>query len=171
MNAAISSWAVESLHIGVGVESIFLKFPWFSPNCRSYLPKYYWPSSPQKGPNIEGKDYWFPTKRLEFPYSSLFIKHCVKCQCVLCALVIAPCCTGGFADKCFLILYVYHWSCRCGRVPPQVRTAINVDGWFEHMVLSSNSISDHGIVWIEKEAEKALQVSYWNPHFSSAPNL
>uniref|UniRef100_A0A7C9A5V5 Triacylglycerol lipase n=1 Tax=Opuntia streptacantha TaxID=393608 RepID=A0A7C9A5V5_OPUST len=49
--------------------------------------------------------------------------------------------------------------CRCGRVPPQVRTAIPVDGRFEHIVLSCNSISDHGIVWIEKEAEKALQGS------------
>uniref|UniRef100_A0A803LSM0 Mono-/di-acylglycerol lipase N-terminal domain-containing protein n=1 Tax=Chenopodium quinoa TaxID=63459 RepID=A0A803LSM0_CHEQI len=45
---------------------------------------------------------------------------------------------------------------RCGRFPPEVRTAIPVDGRFEHIVLSCNATSDHGIVWIEREAEKAL---------------
>ncbi|KAL1365379.1 hypothetical protein AAHE18_03G284200 [Arachis hypogaea] len=48
--------------------------------------------------------------------------------------------------------------CRCGRFPPEVRTAIPVDGRFEHIVLSCNATSDHGIIWIEREAEKALQV-------------
>ncbi|XP_018816994.1 uncharacterized protein LOC108988238 isoform X2 [Juglans regia] len=48
--------------------------------------------------------------------------------------------------------------CRCGRFPPEVRTAIPVEGRFEHIVLSCNATSDHGIVWIEREAEKALQV-------------
>ncbi|TYH10832.1 hypothetical protein ES288_A07G208500v1 [Gossypium darwinii] len=47
--------------------------------------------------------------------------------------------------------------CRCGRFPPEVRTAIPVDGRFEHIVLSCNATSDHGIIWIEKEAEKALE--------------
>ncbi|XP_042016841.1 uncharacterized protein LOC121764879 [Salvia splendens] len=47
--------------------------------------------------------------------------------------------------------------CRCGRYPPEVRTAIPVDGRFEHIVLSCNATSDHAIVWIEKEAEKALK--------------
>nr|XP_043618163.1 diacylglycerol lipase-alpha-like [Erigeron canadensis] len=46
--------------------------------------------------------------------------------------------------------------CRCGRYPPEVRTAIPVDGRFEHIVLSCNATSDHAIVWIEREAEKAL---------------
>ncbi|XP_047317032.1 uncharacterized protein LOC124920569 [Impatiens glandulifera] len=48
--------------------------------------------------------------------------------------------------------------CKCGRFPPVVRTAIPVDGRFEHIVLSCNATSDHGIIWIEREAEKALQV-------------
>ncbi|KAI9100136.1 hypothetical protein K1719_024354 [Acacia pycnantha] len=48
--------------------------------------------------------------------------------------------------------------CRCGRFPPEVRTAIPVDGRFEHIVLSCNATSDHGIIWIEREAEKALNV-------------
>lgn len=47
--------------------------------------------------------------------------------------------------------------CRCGRYPPEVRTAIPVDGRFEHIILSCNATSDHGIIWIEREAEKALQ--------------
>ncbi|KAG5529689.1 hypothetical protein RHGRI_030159 [Rhododendron griersonianum] len=44
----------------------------------------------------------------------------------------------------------------CGRFPPEVRTAIPVDGRFEHIVLSCNTTLDHGIIWIEKESEKAL---------------
>ncbi|OVA00271.1 Lipase [Macleaya cordata] len=47
--------------------------------------------------------------------------------------------------------------CRCGRYPPEVRTAIPVEGRFEHIVLSSNATSDHGIIWIEREARKALE--------------
>ncbi|KAL6575397.1 hypothetical protein OROMI_012682 [Orobanche minor] len=48
--------------------------------------------------------------------------------------------------------------CRCGRFPPDVRTAIPVDGRFEHIVLSCNATSDHAILWIEREAQKALQI-------------
>ncbi|KAL5539211.1 hypothetical protein UlMin_043496 [Ulmus minor] len=47
--------------------------------------------------------------------------------------------------------------CRCGRYPPEVRTAIPVDGRFEQIVLSCNATADHGILWIEREAEKALE--------------
>ncbi|OAY57177.1 uncharacterized protein LOC110609889 [Manihot esculenta] len=47
--------------------------------------------------------------------------------------------------------------CRCGRFPPEVRTAIPVDGRFEHIVLSCNATSDHAIIWIKRESEKALQ--------------
>ncbi|THG20843.1 hypothetical protein TEA_016280 [Camellia sinensis var. sinensis] len=49
--------------------------------------------------------------------------------------------------------------CRCGRYPPEVKTAIPVDGRFEHIVLSCNATSDHAIIWIEREAEKALEVT------------
>lgn len=48
--------------------------------------------------------------------------------------------------------------CRCGRFPPEVRTAIPVEGRFEHIVLSCNTTSDHAILWIEREARKALEV-------------
>ncbi|KAK9733269.1 hypothetical protein RND81_04G056000 [Saponaria officinalis] len=47
--------------------------------------------------------------------------------------------------------------CRCGRFPPEVRTAIPVEKRFEHVVLSCHATSDHAIVWIEREAEKAFQ--------------
>uniref|UniRef100_A0A0E0D5K2 Uncharacterized protein n=1 Tax=Oryza meridionalis TaxID=40149 RepID=A0A0E0D5K2_9ORYZ len=49
-------------------------------------------------------------------------------------------------------------NCRCGRLPPQVRTAVPTEGRFEHVVLSCNATSDHGIIWIEKEAQKALDL-------------
>lgn len=48
---------------------------------------------------------------------------------------------------------------RIGRFPPVVRTAVPVDGRFEHIVLSCNATSDHAIIWIEREAQRALDVS------------
>lgn len=48
--------------------------------------------------------------------------------------------------------------CRCGRFPPEVRTAIPVEGRFEHVVLSCSTTSDHGIYWIERESQKALEL-------------
>ncbi|XP_059304790.1 uncharacterized protein LOC132056548 isoform X2 [Lycium ferocissimum] len=47
---------------------------------------------------------------------------------------------------------------RCGRFPPVVKTAVPVDGRFEHIVLSCNATSDHAIIWIEREARRALEV-------------
>lgn len=34
-----------------------------------------------------------------------------------------------------------------------------IDGRFEHIVLSCNATADHAIIWIEREAQKALDVS------------
>ncbi|KAM4069017.1 hypothetical protein ACB094_12G057300 [Castanea mollissima] len=48
--------------------------------------------------------------------------------------------------------------CRMGRYPPVVRTAVPVDGRFEHIVLSCNATSDHAIIWIEREARRALDL-------------
>ncbi|KAB2054647.1 hypothetical protein ES319_A12G268700v1 [Gossypium barbadense] len=45
---------------------------------------------------------------------------------------------------------------RCGRFPPVVKTAVPVDGRFEHIVLSCNATSDHAIIWIERESQKAM---------------
>lgn len=47
---------------------------------------------------------------------------------------------------------------RCGIFPPAVRTAVPVDGRFEHIVLSCNSTSDHAIICIEREAATALEL-------------
>ncbi|KAG6530223.1 uncharacterized protein LOC122043105 [Zingiber officinale] len=47
---------------------------------------------------------------------------------------------------------------RFGRYPPVVRTAVPVDGRFEHIVLSCNATSDHAILWIEREAQNALEL-------------
>lgn len=58
--------------------------------------------------------------------------------------------------------------CRCGRYPPEVRTAIPVDGRFEHIVLSSHATSDHAIIWILREAEKAVQLMKENKNSSES---
>ncbi|KAK2999282.1 hypothetical protein RJ639_024104 [Escallonia herrerae] len=47
---------------------------------------------------------------------------------------------------------------RFGKFPPVVRTAIPVDGRFEHMVLSCNILSDHSIVLIERESQRAFEI-------------
>ncbi|KAL1550742.1 hypothetical protein AAHA92_18669 [Salvia divinorum] len=46
---------------------------------------------------------------------------------------------------------------RCGVFPPVVRSAVPVDGRFEHIVLSCNATSDHAIICIEREAATALE--------------
>uniref|UniRef100_A0A0A9EDX9 Fungal lipase-type domain-containing protein n=1 Tax=Arundo donax TaxID=35708 RepID=A0A0A9EDX9_ARUDO len=48
--------------------------------------------------------------------------------------------------------------CRRERYPPMVKTAVPVDGRFEHIVLSCNATMDHAIIWIEREAQKALDL-------------
>ncbi|PSS21461.1 Sn1-specific diacylglycerol lipase [Actinidia chinensis var. chinensis] len=63
--------------------------------------------------------------------------------------------------------------CRCGRYPPEVRTAIPVDERFENIVLSCNATSDHAIIWIEREAEKALKIMKENNYetITTAPKV
>uniref|UniRef100_A0A0D3GF04 Fungal lipase-type domain-containing protein n=2 Tax=Oryza TaxID=4527 RepID=A0A0D3GF04_9ORYZ len=61
--------------------------------------------------------------------------------------------------------------CRCGRFPPEVRTAIPVEGRFEHIVLSCSTTSDHAIVWIERESEKALELMKGNEKPTTPPAL
>ncbi|GJN34702.1 hypothetical protein PR202_gb23388 [Eleusine coracana subsp. coracana] len=58
--------------------------------------------------------------------------------------------SGTANDLAFLII--------CGRYPPVVKTAVPVDGRFEHIVLSCNATKDHAIVWIQREAQKALDL-------------
>lgn len=45
---------------------------------------------------------------------------------------------------------------RFKRISPLVKTAVPVDGRFEHIVLSCNATSDHAIIWILRESERAL---------------
>ncbi|OAY66136.1 uncharacterized protein LOC109706671 [Ananas comosus] len=59
--------------------------------------------------------------------------------------------------------------CRCGRLPPEVRTAIPVEGRFEHLVLSCNTTSDHAILWIEREAQKAADLMQESGEPTSPP--
>ncbi|KAL6957028.1 hypothetical protein U1Q18_047734 [Sarracenia purpurea var. burkii] len=47
---------------------------------------------------------------------------------------------------------------RIGKIPPIVRTAVPVDERFEHIVLSCNMTSDHSIIWIERESQRALDL-------------
>ncbi|RZC69194.1 hypothetical protein C5167_032290 [Papaver somniferum] len=60
-------------------------------------------------------------------------------------------------------------SDRLGRFPPVVRTAAPVDGRFEHIVLSCHATSDHAIIWIEKEAERALKLMSEKDKFMEIP--
>lgn len=59
---------------------------------------------------------------------------------------------------CFM--YNFFPCCRLGRFPPVVRTAVPVDGRFDHVVLSCNATSDHALIWVERESQRALDVSY-----------
>ncbi|XP_010550552.1 PREDICTED: uncharacterized protein LOC104821390 [Tarenaya hassleriana] len=47
---------------------------------------------------------------------------------------------------------------KLGRHPPVVKTAVPVDGRFEHIVLSCNATSDHAIIWILRESQRALDI-------------
>ncbi|KAF2315601.1 hypothetical protein GH714_040115 [Hevea brasiliensis] len=58
---------------------------------------------------------------------------------------------------------------RMGRFPPVVRTAVPVDGRFEHIVLSCNATSDHAIIWIEREATRALDLMLEKDHIMEIP--
>ncbi|CAM0953124.1 unnamed protein product [Alopecurus aequalis] len=61
-------------------------------------------------------------------------------------------------------------SFRCGRYPPVVKTAVPVDGRFEHVVLSCNATMDHAIIWIEREGQKALDLMLEKENAMSVPS-
>lgn len=58
---------------------------------------------------------------------------------------------------------------RMGKYPPVVRTAVPVDGRFEHIVLSCNATSDHAIIWIERESQKAVDLMRENEQLMEIP--
>ncbi|KAI5564566.1 hypothetical protein BDE02_14G068100 [Populus trichocarpa] len=103
------------------------------------------------------------TTVLEDVYKSIF---CLPC--LLCLMCLKDTCT--LEEKMLkdpTRLYapgrLYHIverkPFRIGRFPPVVRTAVPVDGRFEHLVLSCNATSDHAIIWLERESQRALDVS------------
>lgn len=58
---------------------------------------------------------------------------------------------------------------RFRREPPVVRTAVPVDGRFEHIILSCNAIPDHAIIWIERESQIALDLMVESDHVMEIP--
>jgi len=46
-----------------------------------------------------------------------------------------------------------------------------VDGRFEHIILSCNATSDHAIIWIEREAQRALDLLVENEETMEAPEV
>ncbi|KAJ7962389.1 Sn1-specific diacylglycerol lipase alpha [Quillaja saponaria] len=58
---------------------------------------------------------------------------------------------------------------RIGRYPPVVRTAVPVDGRFEYIVLSCNALSDHSIIWMERESQKALDLMLEKDRYMEIP--
>ncbi|XP_031283949.1 uncharacterized protein LOC116142671 isoform X1 [Pistacia vera] len=102
------------------------------------------------------------TTALEDVYKSLF---CLPC--LLCIMCLKDTCTleeKRLKDprRLYAPGRLYHIverkPFRIGRFPAVVRTAVPVDGRFEHMVLSSNAMSDHAIIWIERESQRALDL-------------
>ncbi|GMP61458.1 hypothetical protein CsSME_00023915 [Camellia sinensis var. sinensis] len=99
---------------------------------------------------------------LEVVYKSFF---CLPC--ILCLMCVKDTCT--LEDKMLkdprrlyapgrLYHIIVRKPFRIGKAPPIVRTAVPVDGRFEHIVLSCNLISDHSIIWIERESQNALDL-------------
>ncbi|KAJ4728292.1 Sn1-specific diacylglycerol lipase alpha [Melia azedarach] len=102
------------------------------------------------------------TTALEDVFKSLF---CLPC--LLCLMCLKDTCT--LEEKMLkdprrlyapgrLYHIVERKPFRLGRFPPVVRTAVPVDGRFEHIVLSCNATTDHAIIWIERESQKALDL-------------
>ncbi|XP_059651415.1 uncharacterized protein LOC132299011 isoform X2 [Cornus florida] len=102
------------------------------------------------------------TTALEDVFKSLF---CLPC--LLCVMCLKDTCTleeKMLKDprRLYAAGRLYHIIVRkpfrMGKIPPVVRTAVPVDGRFEHLVLSCNMTSDHAIIWIERESQRALDV-------------
>jgi hypothetical protein len=69
----------------------------------------------------------------------------------------------NFYHKYLRELYsFFNFWCRCGKYPPVVKTAVPVDGRFEHIVMSCNATRDHAIISVQREAQLALDVSHYH---------
>ncbi|XP_057495729.1 uncharacterized protein LOC130780735 isoform X2 [Actinidia eriantha] len=102
------------------------------------------------------------TMALEDAFKQVF---CLPC--LLCVLCLKDTCT--LDDKMLkdprrlyapgrLYHIIVRKPFRIGKIPPIVKTAVPVDGRFEHLVLSCNMTSDHGIIWVERESQRALDL-------------
>lgn len=102
------------------------------------------------------------TTALEDVYKSIF---CLPC--LLCLMCVKDTCTleeKKLKDprRLYAPGRLYHIverkPFRIGRFPPVVRTAVPVDRRFEHLVLSCNATSDHTIIWLERESQRAVDL-------------
>ncbi|GFY90271.1 alpha/beta-Hydrolases superfamily protein [Actinidia rufa] len=102
------------------------------------------------------------TMALEDAFKQVF---CLPC--LLCVLCLKDTCT--LDDKMLkdprrlyapgrLYHIIVRKPFRIGKIPPIVKTAVPVDGRFEHLVLSCDMTSDHGIIWVERESQRALDL-------------
>lgn len=103
------------------------------------------------------------------PRTSVALEVLFKClfcfPCILCATCLKETCT--LQEKMLQDprrLYapgrLYHVIVRkpfgVGSISPAVKTAVPVDGRFEHMVISCHMVSDHSIALMEREFENAF---------------
>ncbi|XP_019180757.1 PREDICTED: uncharacterized protein LOC109175849 [Ipomoea nil] len=98
--------------------------------------------------------------------------------CVLCIMCLKDTCTmeeKKLKDprRLYAPGRLYHIIARkpfsSTKISPVVRTAIPVDGRFEHIVLSCNMTSDHAIICILTEAQRALDTMLERDHALDIP--
>ncbi|KAJ9139875.1 hypothetical protein P3X46_030568 [Hevea brasiliensis] len=104
---------------------------------------------------------------LEDIFKSLFCLRCLRGTCMLVEHLLKD--PRRLYAPCRLYHIVERKPFRMGRFPPVVRTAVPVDGRFERIVLSCNAISDHAIIWIEREATTALDLLLEKHHIMEIP--
>ncbi|XP_058082647.1 uncharacterized protein LOC131230724 [Magnolia sinica] len=104
--------------------------------------------------------------RTSTPLEDVF-KSLICLPCILCLRCMRDTCTPQHVKltdprRLYAPGRIYHIverkPFRLGRFPPVVRTAVPVDGRFENIVLSCNATTDHAIVWIEREAQRAFDL-------------
>lgn len=99
--------------------------------------------------------------------SEVLLKTIFCLPCLLCVMCLKDTCTSEekrLKDprRLFAPGRLYHIIVRkpfrWGTIPPVVRTAVPVDGRFEHIAISCNMLSDHSIILIERESQRAIDV-------------
>ncbi|KAL7592717.1 hypothetical protein Lser_V15G31612 [Lactuca serriola] len=116
------------------------------------------------------------------PRTSVALEVLFKClfcfPCILCATCLKETCTlqeHMLQDprRLYAPGRLYHVLVRkpfgVGRISPTVKTAVPVDGRFEHMVISCHIISDHSIALMEREFQSALDTLKEKDHVMDIP--